>query len=474
VDVGIARTLPVYGGHPEVREVEALFCDSISAAQRTIYIENQFITCMKFGEHLARVLRERPSLEAIIVAPQHYDSWIESHTMRSGRIGFFAMMQEAGVADRVRFLYPEVRADDCVCDTMIHSKVCIVDDSFLRVGSANLNNRSMGADSECDVAFVASNAAQERQIANVRNRLLADHCGATPREVAEAMRETGSLIRTAETLSRNGHALRPIDDGVADRDELSSTISEFADPYRPLVPELTIGGVRARFSRMQMSTLAKIAVAALLLLSLPLVWQYTSLSTLAAPEAVRAGMLRIADGPWTPLAVIGVFIAAGLVAFPVTVLIAVTAATFGPLLGFVYAAAGAFTSALVVYCIGAWAGKEVVGDLLGPRLDRIRRRIVHRGVIAVALVRLVPVAPFTFVNLVAGASQIRLHEYIIGTMLGMAPGLIVMSALGHQVFEILAHPTARNVALLGACVVFWVALSIAIQMFISKMRRTES
>ncbi len=88
--------------------------------------------------------------------------------------------------------------------------------------------------------------------------------------------------------------------------------------------------------------------------------------------------------------------------------------------------------------------------------------------------RLVPVAPFTFVNLVAGASQIRLHEYIIGTMLGMAPGLIVMSALGHQVFEILAHPTARNVALLGACVVFWVALSIAIQMFISKMRRTES
>ncbi len=39
---------------------------------------------------------------------------------------------------------------------MVHSKVMIVDDGFLRVGSANLNNRSMGADTECDLAFEAS------------------------------------------------------------------------------------------------------------------------------------------------------------------------------------------------------------------------------------------------------------------------------------------------------------------------------
>jgi phosphatidylserine/phosphatidylglycerophosphate/cardiolipin synthase-like enzyme/uncharacterized membrane protein YdjX (TVP38/TMEM64 family) len=475
VDVGIARTLPVYGGHPEVREVETLFCDSISAARRTIYIENQFVTCTKVGKHLARALRERPDLEAVIVAPRRYTSWIEQRTMRNGRIRFLQMLREAGVDERVRLLYPEVRKEDRGSDTMIHSKVCIVDDRLLRIGSANLNNRSMGMDTECDIAIEANGEGQRKHIANVRNRLLADHCGAGVEAVARTLKETGSLIRTAESLSRNGHALRPIDDGTLDPEDMSLPLGEFADPDHPLLPELSIGGIRARLSRMQVSTLLKVALAAVLVFALPLVWQYTSLSGLAAPETVRAGLLRIAaDGLWTPLAVIAAFVGAGLVAFPVTVLIAVTAATFGPLLGFAYAGAGALASALVVYLIGAWAGKDMVRDLLGPRLDRIRRRIVTKGVIAVALVRLVPVAPFTFVNLVAGASQIRLHEYLIGTMLGMAPGLVVMSALGAQVFEILARPTAGNVALLGACVVGWIALSIGIQILVSKLRRADS
>ncbi|MBX6425432.1 MAG: VTT domain-containing protein [Variibacter sp.] len=470
VDVGIARTLPVYGGHPEVREVESLFCDSIAAARRTIYIENQFVTAAKIAEHLARTLRERPELEAVIVAPRRYQSWIEWRTMRHGRIRFLRILHEAGVGNRVRLLYPEVRGHGRASDTMVHSKVCIVDDRLLRVGSANLNNRSMGADTECDLAFEARNAQQRDEIAHVRNRLLADHCGASAEDIARSLQETGSLVRTAETVSRNGHGLRPIDDGPPDPADMSATIRELADPDRPLAPEFVNDGAAAH---MKMSTLLKLALAAIGLVALALAWQYTPLASLAAPEAVRAGLLRVADGYWTPFAVISIYIAAGLVAFPVTVLIAVTAATFGPLFGLAYATAGALASALIVYLVGAWAGKDAVHDLLGPRLDRIRRRIVNRGVIAIALIRLVPVAPFTFVNLVAGASEIRLHEFLIGTILGMAPGLVVMSALGHQAYQILTRPTAGNVALLGACIVGWIALSLGVQIVVSKLRRAE-
>ncbi|HET9904016.1 MAG TPA: VTT domain-containing protein [Xanthobacteraceae bacterium] len=474
VDVGIARTLPVYGGHPEVREVEALFYDSISAARRTIYIENQFVTCTKLGEHLARTLRERPGLEAVVIVPRTYSSWIEERTMRSGRARFVALMRAAGVAARVRLLYPHTEAHGRVCDTMVHSKVCIIDDDLLRIGSANLNNRSMGTDTECDLAVQARDDLQRQGIAQVRNRLVADHCGTRVGEVGAVMNRTGSLIETVESVSRNGHVLRPIDDGQAVGEDLTLPIDGLADPERPLMPEFAIGGTRARLSRKQISTLIKVGLAALLILALPLAWQYTPLSNLAAPEAVRAGLLRITGGFWAPLAVIAAFVIAGFVAFPVTVLIAVTAATFGPVFGFLYAGAGALASALVVYLVGAWAGKEVVRDLLGPRLDRIRRRIVRRGVIAVALIRLVPVAPFTFVNLVAGASQIRLHEYLLGTLLGMTPGLLVMSALGAQIFEILRNPTAENVAILGACVVGWIALSVGIQILVSRLRRGAS
>ena len=91
-----------------------------------------------------------------------------------------------------------------------------------------------------------------------------------------------------------------------------------------------------------------------------------------------------------------------------------------------------------------------------------------------ALIRLVPVAPFTFINLVAGASRIRLHEYLLGTALGMAPGIIVMAALGHRTFQILAHPTAGNVALLGACVLAWIAASFGVQLLVSKLRSPDS
>jgi phosphatidylserine/phosphatidylglycerophosphate/cardiolipin synthase-like enzyme len=88
-------------------------------------------------------MRERPDLELVIVAPQNHKSWLEAHTMRTGRIRFMQILHEAGVGTRVRLLYPEVTDGQRTTDTMVHSKVMVIDDRFLRVGSANLNNRSM-------------------------------------------------------------------------------------------------------------------------------------------------------------------------------------------------------------------------------------------------------------------------------------------------------------------------------------------
>ena len=87
---------------------------------------------------------------------------------------------------------------------------------------------------------------------------------------------------------------------------------------------------------------------------------------------------------------------------------------------------------------------------MGPRLNRVRRGIVKRGVLAVAAVRLVPVAPFTLVNLVAGASRIRFSDYLLGTIIGMAPGLILMSRTGrsdlehHHEADAHEHPAVRS------------------------------
>jgi phospholipase D1/2 len=177
---------------------------------------------------------------------------------------------------------------------------------------------------------------------------------------------------------------------------------------------------------------------------------------------------------WAPLIVVAVFVLGGLVAFPVTVLIAATAAVFGPWLGFAYAASGALASATLVYGLGRGLGTRTLVAVLGPRLNRIRCRIARQGVLAVAVVRLVPIAPFTLVNLVAGASEIRLRDYVIGTLLGLAPGMIVISALGHQIVRILADPSAPDIALLIGAAALWIAVSLGANVLVSRLGREQA
>jgi len=169
--------------------------------------------------------------------------------------------------------------------------------------------------------------------------------------------------------------------------------------------------------------------------------------------------------------VLAAFIGGGLVVFPVLVLIAATAAAFGPWLGFLYAMIGAIASALVTYAVGAALGGEILETLAGPRLNRLRRSIVKRGVFAVAAIRLVPIAPFTLVNLVAGASKVRIDDYLLGTILGMAPGITLMCVLGYQIWSIIVEPTLLNTLLLLLAVAAWLAVSLAAQALILRWRR---
>jgi phosphatidylserine/phosphatidylglycerophosphate/cardiolipin synthase-like enzyme/uncharacterized membrane protein YdjX (TVP38/TMEM64 family) len=467
VDVGIARTQPRYDGQGEVREVEQLFLDSIDAAERSIYIENQFLTCAKVAERLAQRMRERPELETLIVAPQTHASWLEAHTMRNGRIRFMRVMQDAGVGARVRLVYPEVADGEQTTDTMIHSKVMVIDDAFLRIGSANLNNRSMGTDTECDLAIEATTADDRLRIAAVRHRLLGDHCGVGEVEAAAAVARTGSLLAAAEVLGSNGHCLRPVNDGEPDASEIAAYIESVADPEQPIGADAlfeTVGnGQRTK------GPVIRVALAAAVVVALALAWYFTPLAHWAEPETVRAALAAFTQNPWAPILVVGIFLAAGFVAFPVTILITATAAAFGPWPGLAYAGIGVLVSAVSTYAVGARLGKEALRNVLGPRLNRVRRRIARRGVIAIATIRLVPVAPFTVVNLVAGASAIRPFDYVAGTALGMLPGLVVLSVLGHQIVRILTHPTPVAVALLLAAVAGWIAMSIGLQVLVSKL-----
>ncbi|TMA10561.1 MAG: hypothetical protein E6J89_10290, partial [Deltaproteobacteria bacterium] len=177
VDVAIARTVPAHKELPEIREIEALYRDAISAAQRFIYMENPYLTSAAVGEALANRLREADGPEIILVISRKSGGWLEETTMDVLRSRLLRRLRDADRFHRLRVYCPLIDGLETGCIS-VHSKVLVVDDKLVRVGSGNLNNRSMGLDTECDLAIEANGNVQIRHgIARFRNRLIAEHLG---------------------------------------------------------------------------------------------------------------------------------------------------------------------------------------------------------------------------------------------------------------------------------------------------------
>jgi len=471
VQVGISRTLPGCNDQPPIREVEKLFFDSIAAAERMLYIENQFLTLEDIAHGIVRRMKERPALEVVIVSPDTPDSWVETRTMRNGRIRFRNILKAGRIDEQWRLVAPEVTDGETTASTMVHSKVMIVDDHLLRVGSANLNNRSMGADSECDLVIEARSDADRAAIIRIRNTLLGEHCGVGYADIAALLAKQGSIIDVVDRTSARGHRLRMIDDGGADAQDIAHYMEELADPRRPWEWSTLYGWITRNMPSIRSLPTAKFLILALVLLGLTLAWYYSPLADYARPGVVQSALADFRSSGWGPIIALGAFLVGGLIAFPVTILIAATVATFGPWFGLLYAASGAMASAAVVYGIGAWLGRDSLRNFLGTRLDQVRKRIVRQGVVAIAAVRLVPVAPFTVVNLVAGASGIGFKEYLVGTLLGLAPGLVAMAVFGAQIMRTLSSPTVVDVLLLVVGLIVWVGFAFAIQAAISNYQK---
>ena len=129
---------------------------------------------------------------------------------------------------------------------------------------------------------------------------------------------------------------------------------------------------------------------------------------------------------------------------PVNFVIAATGALFGPLLGLFYALVGALLGAGLSFAIGRGLGREWVRRIASRRLNVINRRLERHGLLAMTVLRLLPIAPFTVVNLVAGASEIRARDYMLGSLFGMSPGIVLMTMFGDRLGAWLRDPDLPN------------------------------
>ncbi len=235
IAVGAARTHGAWGGHPEVREVEALHVASIKAAHRAIYMENQYFTSPLVAEALASRLREPDGPEVVLISTEHSPSYFDQATMDKTRFDFVSHLKTADLHQRFRAYSPVTTLGRTI---IVHAKLTIIDDKLLRIGSANINNRSMGFDTECDLVLEASEereGASRSRIAALRTDLLAHWLGCSSDVVEEALGDQGGRLTSAlEILRNSGYTrLRPIVPG--EMNPVSALVAKhhIGDPVAP-------------------------------------------------------------------------------------------------------------------------------------------------------------------------------------------------------------------------------------------------
>jgi phosphatidylserine/phosphatidylglycerophosphate/cardiolipin synthase-like enzyme len=211
VNLAIARTRAPFGDVQEIREIEALFLDMIAAAKNFIYIENQYLTSAKIAAAIATRMGEENPPDVAIIMPRTADGWLEQKAMDAARVQLARAVGKMDSGNRFRIYVPVTKGG---ADIYVHAKLMIVDDRILRIGSANLNNRSLGLDSECDVILdtaVSGNDHAIPQISALRSQLMAEHLGVEIAVVETKFSETGSIIETIEGLRGTGKTLELLD-----------------------------------------------------------------------------------------------------------------------------------------------------------------------------------------------------------------------------------------------------------------------
>ena len=181
---------------------------SISAARSTIYMENQYFTSPLVAEALAARLIEPDGPEVVLVSTQHSPSYFDQITMDRTRAQFIKRLRGVDRHDRFHAYSPTTTLGRTI---IVHAKLAIIDDTLLRIGSANMNNRSTGFDTECDLAFQAE-GANRAFVTGLRTRLIAHWLGCSPDEVEAAVSaQGGSVGRAIEALRMDGRVrLRPL------------------------------------------------------------------------------------------------------------------------------------------------------------------------------------------------------------------------------------------------------------------------
>jgi phosphatidylserine/phosphatidylglycerophosphate/cardiolipin synthase-like enzyme len=405
VPVALARTFAAYKEYPAVNEVAALHRDVIAGARRSLYIENEYFTSDATAELLAARLREPRGPEIVLVLPKEQTGWLEQNTMGALRARVIEALRAGDRHGRLRVYAPVNGA----VGVNLHAKVIVADDALVKIGSANLSNRSMRFDSECDLAFLSEGEPRlERAFAAFRTGLVCEHLGVAACDPA------APLIATIERLRGGRRTLEPLVAPAPGWIAASLPAERIIDPERPFVAQAWRGTGDEAVRRPWMAVSA--AVAALLVF--------------ARPARARSPVHR-----WAAAVAAGVQ-----AAVPLLPGAALEAYLRPP----VRTAPAKYAAAVVGYALGRGLRREHARRLARRWSGRAMPWLETGSAGSAAGLLLVSGVPFGVAAVLAGAARVRVSRFALGLGASLAAAELLRYAL--------ALPRRRRVALTALAV----------------------
>jgi uncharacterized membrane protein YdjX (TVP38/TMEM64 family) len=456
VECALARTIPFMDEVEPAQEVRHMLLDLIGEAESVIYIENQFTTRQEIAEALNRQLKLKPDLSVIIVSSYEPKGKFECEAFWASRIEFKAILEKGIDPKRVKLTYSSIEdMQGRKAYKRIHSKVMTIDNKYLVIGSSNLSNRSMTLDTEIDTVLFGNSRDNQACIEQVRNDLLAEHTG---RDI-DAMPEIFNNQYPVEALMQgqiaHGYVLTEVRDEVFTEHSVKNVFRSLSDPEEPLISVPTFDGdaLPARNPKRR-SIMILIGVAIIAVLGGLMFWASQSIPWLSS-DSINA-FLEKSRGTYFALpTVLLVYVVGGVLFFPVTVLSLAVAAIFGPIWGPIYGIMGALMSSAIMFGVGKLSGNAGLKKIGGPKVAAVDEKLKRSGVVGVAAIRMLPIAPFSLVNLVAGISSIGIFQFLVGTFLGMFPPMIAKGLVGDSIAQIWQNPSIETISYLVGGIIMW-------------------
>lgn len=216
---------------------------------------------------------------------------------------------------------------------------------------------------------------------------------------------------------------------------------------------------------------SKVIALVVVIAALAAAWRYTPLSEYLTHERIAGWARDASRTPWLPAALVLSYVPAAFVMFPRPLITLFGVIAFGPWMGFTYGMIGILLSAMAAYYAGRALPPDTVKRLAGDKIEPVTDVLKKHGVLAVFIMRVVPLAPHAVESLVAGTMRIPAWQFAVGTFLGMSPGVLVTAVFGGEIATALEDVSKVNYWLVGGLALLFVAMTYGVRLWFKRQQQ---